>query len=348
MPQVSIILPTYNCGRHIAEALDGVLQQTFSDWEIIVVDDGSTDDTAEAIKTYRDRIIYRYQENSGASRSRNLAIEMSQGEFLAFLDADDIWQPFKLELQVKCLEALPEVGLVFSDFSSFDDDGYYSDSYSNQAFNFFREYEMTWNTIFEHQTQLKDIIPDAANFLGKGKIFWGNVFEKIILGNFILPTTTMLRKASLHHVGMFREKYRCAEDMDFFLRFCKQNKIAYIDLPLAQYRLRRVGRLSGKQNTAQLIENTLESLYDVLGEDQEFCLRNKGLIATALGKTYYRLAYYYLSERQNHPARAKAIESIKSNPSQLEAYIVYVLSYLPTTALGLLHHLKQLVGRLRQ
>ncbi|MFM6207508.1 glycosyltransferase family 2 protein, partial [Planktothrix sp.] len=89
MPRVSVIIPTYNCDRFLPEAIDSVLMQTYQDYEIIVIDDGSTDQTCQVLESYKHKIRYFYQENQGSAVARNLGIKQAQGEFIAFLDADD-------------------------------------------------------------------------------------------------------------------------------------------------------------------------------------------------------------------------------------------------------------------
>ncbi len=113
-PKVSVIIPTYNCYRYITQTVESVLEQTFTDYEIIIIDDGSTDNTHPVLEPYLDKINYVYQTNRGVAAARNRGLEMAQGEFIAFLDHDDVYLPDKLSVQVACFEAQPEVGMVHS------------------------------------------------------------------------------------------------------------------------------------------------------------------------------------------------------------------------------------------
>src|SRR6185369_6881202 len=108
-PQVSVLIPAYNCGPYVAKAVESVLCQSYRNFEIIVVNDGSTDDTENVLLPYRDRIRYLAGENRGASAARNKAFRVSKGDLIAYLDADDLWQPEKLARQVELFEANPEV-----------------------------------------------------------------------------------------------------------------------------------------------------------------------------------------------------------------------------------------------
>ena len=114
MPKVSVIIPTYNRGQFIAQAIESVLSQTFHDYEIIVVDDGSTDKTQEILKKFEGKIKSIRQENQGISKTRNRAIKVSTGQYIAFLDSDDFWVSDKLQVQVNILDTHPQVGIVYA------------------------------------------------------------------------------------------------------------------------------------------------------------------------------------------------------------------------------------------
>lgn len=114
MVNVSVIIPAYNGASYIGEAIDSVLAQTYNNYEIIVVDDGSTDNTSQIVRAYGDRVHYIYQENQGVAVSRNQGIRASQGEYIAFLDQDDLFFPNKLFEQLFCFELHPEAGIIHS------------------------------------------------------------------------------------------------------------------------------------------------------------------------------------------------------------------------------------------
>ena len=117
MTTISIIIPTYNAGQYIEEALASVFAQSFQDFEVIIIDDGSTDDTAQKIKTLSDpRILYVYKENQGPAAARNYGLNLVRGEYIAFLDVDDLWESHKLEMHLNLMKSFPLMGMSFSWF----------------------------------------------------------------------------------------------------------------------------------------------------------------------------------------------------------------------------------------
>src|SRR5262249_35097739 len=116
MELVSVVIPTYNAGADVVEAVQSVLAQTYQEFEILIVDDGSTDDTETALRRFGERVRYFKQDRSGPSAARNRAILNARGAYLAFLDADDLWLPEKLDRQVRFLDARPQMVLAYTDY----------------------------------------------------------------------------------------------------------------------------------------------------------------------------------------------------------------------------------------
>lgn len=123
MPRVSVVISTYNRERYVGLAIESVLAQTFPDIELIVVDDGSTDSTRDVVSRFGSRVRYAYQDNSERAAARNHGLRLASGQYVAFLDSDDLWLPEKIELELRRFEQYPEAGVVFSDAMFMDESG---------------------------------------------------------------------------------------------------------------------------------------------------------------------------------------------------------------------------------
>lgn len=195
MYRFTVIVPCYNYGHLLAETLDSVLSQTDPDWECIVVDDGSTDNTKDVASQYtkRDgRFKYIYQANSGLSSARNTALKAAKGQFLQFLDADDLIEARKLELQARFLDEHPEVGLVFGEMRYFSADNPEQRFYSIDGKN----------------------SPLTKKISGTGS----DILALLLVDNIMVVNSPLLRQAVVESVGLFDEKLRALEDWEYWLR----------------------------------------------------------------------------------------------------------------------------------
>ena len=199
MVKVSIIIPTFNRANLITRALESVFKQTISDYEIIIIDDGSTDNTKDVLKPFQDRIRYVYQQNKGISAARNLGITMAQGQYIAFLDSDDTWIPEKLALQAQVLDENPTVGIVYSKMVKINEQG--------------------------QPCGMKPENPTGRNFK-----------ELLEIGGDIPTSTVFTRKACFDKAGLFDENLPMMEDFEMWLRIAKHYDIYEIaDKTLSTY-----------------------------------------------------------------------------------------------------------------
>jgi len=198
-PTVSVIIPTYNRAYLIGRAIQSVLNQTYQDFEIIVVDDGSTDDTEEIVRGFKDKRIgyIRHEKNKGAAAARNIGIKAAKSEYIAFQDSDDEWLPEKLEKQMKVFEnAPPEVGVVYTDFLRIK---------GNKKIHI----PFSWVTQKE-----------------------GNIHKELLKGNFVTTQSVVIRKKCFKKSGVFEENLSRLQDWELFIRVSKFYNFKYIDEPL--------------------------------------------------------------------------------------------------------------------
>jgi glycosyltransferase involved in cell wall biosynthesis len=196
---VSVIIPSYNCAPFVTQAIESVLTQSVAVRQIIVVDDGSKDDTAERLVPYRGSVSYVRQENQGVSAARNLGIRLAVGDYVAFLDADDVWHPQKMELQLQALEKWPDLTLV-----------------GTKSFN--------WPA---------DQFPELNSAsLPITEITW----SQLVVRNRITTSSVVARREALLRAGPFDTAMQGPEDRDLWLRLAETGRVANVELALTGYR----------------------------------------------------------------------------------------------------------------
>jgi glycosyltransferase involved in cell wall biosynthesis len=218
-PSVSVVIPTYNYGHFVVGAVESVLAQTYSDYEVIVIDDGSTDDTRQRLAPFSDRIRYVYQENQGLSAARNRGIAEARGELIALLDSDDRWHPGFLELMVPPFELDPKLGLLGSS-------------------SIFSE-ECPWSEIRGRDVEASDLPVKSLSV------------ESFVTSHPIAPSATLIRRSVLDTVGLFDTQLRSVEDRDMWIRIALAARTAHLDVPLAWVRVHRAS-MSSPANAAKM------------------------------------------------------------------------------------------------
>jgi len=223
MPTVSIIIPAYNAEQTIRETITSVQEQTFSDFEIIIINDGSTDKTLEIIQNITDSRIqcFSYQ-NSGVAVARNRGLFHAKGEFIAFLDADDLWTTDKLELQVKALQNNSEAGVAYS-----------------------------W-TYFSHQDETQSYTDTSC-------LFEGNVYADLLIKNFLHSgSNPLVRKEAIDKVGLFDMILVPCEDWDYYIRLA--SIYPFVLIPKAQVIYRQ--SLGSGSSQIDKVEKSILSVID--------------------------------------------------------------------------------------
>ena len=210
-PLVSIVVTTYNQAQYIEETIASALGQTYQNREVIVVDDGSTDDTAARLARFRDRIVYIHQSNRGVAGSRNSGVRSAKGELLAFLDGDDLWEPDKLAVQVAAYQAYPHAGLIAVDACIFS------------AIEVLRESTLPWST--------------GVLRAGDGGLATVRCYRELIQGNFIATTSqVMIPALVLQSVGLSDERLKIASDYDLYLRIASAYEMTFVKAVLTRWR----------------------------------------------------------------------------------------------------------------
>ncbi|MCK5580789.1 MAG: glycosyltransferase [Candidatus Omnitrophica bacterium] len=275
MPRVSVVIPVYNASQCLPAAMKSVLTQSYQDFEVVVVDDGSTDDTKTIImtfaSTYPEKIKYVYQKNSGVSVARNTGITNAAGQWIAFLDSDDSWASDHLESLVKAMEADNDTALVHSDIVKIKDNG----------------------------DEIGRPVRNTALLSGK-------IFRSLFLREADIATSTVLfKKECWEDVGSFDEHltYLGCEDRDFWLRLARKYNVRYVDKASVYY---RVSDHSMSRSHAKMLE---ARLY-VINKYSSDCLEARELKRLALAKVYRDLGDQALMKQDFVSAKKWYIKSL--------------------------------------
>lgn len=219
--EVSVIIPTYNSSQFLREAVQSVLQQTFADFEIIVIDDGSTDNTAEMMQQFEGKVIYIYQKNQGVSAARNNGIKASKGKYVAFLDSDDVWLPTKLEKQIKAIHQNPTKKVCYTEYFSVSQEMRPKDLRRIRSENYV----------------LQDLL---------------------LLGNVVGPPSAVIAERDIFdQIGDFDESLSLSADWDMWIRMACATEFVFLNEPLIKYRLHNSNM---SKNVKLLEEDTIRLL----------------------------------------------------------------------------------------
>lgn len=284
-PRVSVIIPTYNRSQALRATVESVLAQTFADWELIIVDDGSTDDTLEVARSFTDqRVTVCTQANARHSAARNNGLGRARGELVAFLDHDDRWVPHKLERQVDYLDAHPDCVLVYGRWEGIDEEGR----------------------------------PQGP---GKDFSFAGNVTRELLtVHNFVHSMSMpLMRTAQVRQVGGFRAEMDICDDLDLFLRLSRLGPFGFIPEVLLQYNVGIPGQQSRDMSRGCM------SLYRCitrgLAEEPSLTPSERASIRRDLAATVSHelrsLAWWALRERDYPRAWAHYVRAVRMRPALL-------------------------------
>ncbi|MHB8484230.1 MAG: glycosyltransferase family 2 protein [Candidatus Acidiferrales bacterium] len=307
-PSVSVIIPAYNAAPFLAECLQSVLGQTRRPDEIIVVDDGSTDATPEIAKSFGQDIRYFRKPNGGTSSARNFGIARAAGSLIALQDADDVWLPKKLALQIDLLSRHPEYGMVYSDLS---------------------EVNETLHVLQPSKFAAEGLRPRE-----------GWIFKFRMSADFIFTSTAVVRREVFDRVGNFKESVRFQEDMDFFNRVTYHFPVGLVP-GVTVLRRRHGTNLTNNYN-----EGSLRYRVRLLEEiPKEFKLSPTTLfnIRIQRAKHYARLARHDLGMGRCEQSRSEALRSIRQWPFT-SAPVYFVLGCCPKTVISEVKRLKDSLG----
>ena len=266
---VSVVIPTFNRARFIGETLESALSQTWKALEVIVVDDGSTDDTRQIVEEFAaldERVRYFHQANQGVSAARNHAIAQAQGEYVAFLDSDDLWHPWKLAIQMELLQAAPHVGMCWTNMDAISGTG------ELLSLNYLRKMYSAYSLLPDGKLfasleplgrHCPRIAPEFANTL----CGIGTIYRQMFQGNLVHTPTVVIKTDWVRQIGPFDTAMRNGgEDFKFHLATCRLGEVAYIDAASILYRINLGDNITRPSNRIHFARSYVRTLHEELAE----------------------------------------------------------------------------------
>jgi glycosyltransferase involved in cell wall biosynthesis len=297
-PTVSVIIPSHNYGRFVGEALGSVLAQSFTDFEVTVVDDGSTDDTQAVLDGFSDPRLRRIRiENSGNSVAINTGLDAARGEFIAILDADDRWRPAKLERQVAMLRSEPELGAVFTDFARFDEGGYFPKT----QFTFFPELAG---------------VPVRPSREGGGCVVVADPFAAFVpFRQFPAWMQTMMLRADRVRGLRYHPGIRRSADMHYMLRAYRRVTAGFIPEVLAE--VRRHGNNSYNTPLEKLVADA--HVRRAVLREERLSAPHRALLRRRTGHAFAELGHHHFWHRSPGGALRAYLAALRYPGGRLDA-----------------------------
>lgn len=302
-PRVSVIIPVRNGKDYLQEALDSVLLQSFTDLELLLIDDGSTDDDYSRYAHQDKRIRVIHLAGTGVSRARNVGMAQSRGDLLAFLDADDVWFPGKLQAQVNYFDAHPKVGVVFGKFIRWQ-------ALPSGAF-----------------VPASSLMQDAGNLTHADPERSGWLYTRLLDGLLVGMNTAVVRRSVYETIGGFNEAMRQGEDYDFWLKASRVAEMHSLNGPVALYRIHGASamhRLSSDNHLVNLLKAAAMRWGLKTFNDQSLTPRS---FDERLARVYFDHAYAHYWHGDRVIARAAFWHALQRGHRPLRCLAYITLSY---------------------
>lgn len=292
--RISILMPVYKGERFIAQSIDSVLAQSYPDIELIIINDGSPDNSAAVIQPYLadPRVKYIEQQNAGVAAARNAGIRAAAGEYIAVLDQDDLWLPDKLARQLEYLDEHPEIALVHSNIHFIDDVG-----------ERIPDPEWAW------------VAPTC-----------GQVLPEMVQRNSICTCTVLMRKRALEQAGLFRQELAPADDWDLWLRIAARHPIGFVDAVTAYYRVHQGNEsrnlLKMQKAEIRVVETFIHEHPGAVGD---------AITRTKLFSLYSEAARLLERSGRHAEARGYWLRAMRVQPVATIPYVALIWGALPTS-----------------
>ncbi len=330
-PLVSVVIPCYNCAPLVGETIASVLAQSYPHIEIIAVNDGSTDNTAEVLASFS-QVVLVNQENGGLAAARNFGMQQAKGDYIVWLDADDLIEPDKIALQVAVMQGYPPVVLCCTDFSAFNEQGIFDHAHSR-----------CYYSRIQQATGLADFYPNQTVLSQAGRtipLFYGDLSDELLWGNIIHPPTVMLRRQAVEQLTGLDGTLAQGTDYEYFIRISQLGDVACLDCPLLRYRC-SAQQMSADQNLGSILRANVKVLEKIERDYYDKISQHHPQFQQRIGEAYLKAARFYAATEGRFAWQllAKAVRR-----SGYQPYILLIL-FLILTPRRLLAWLKQQKGQ---
>jgi glycosyltransferase involved in cell wall biosynthesis len=330
---VSVVIPTYNRAYCLARAIDSALAQSHARVEVLVIDDGSTDGTGELVRgryAGDGRVRYFRQTNAGVVAARNAGLNAVRGDFVALLDSDDEWYPWKLQAQLAALRFLPHAGMVWTDMEAVDPNGRVLDP--RHLRTMYKAYRW-WRSedLFPERYPLEAVAPGLGRLASGASAYAGDIFSQMVMGNLVHTSTVLLRRERLEAVGRFNPALGpSGEDYDFHLRTCRARPVAFVDLAAIRYQKGFADHLSRPHYGLVMARNFLKTISPVLERDGPRIRLPRWMIREVLAEAHAWVSWAAAEKGERGPALQHGLQSLWYKPWQRSLASPLVRSLLPS------------------
>ena len=294
---VSVVIPTYNRAHLVTRAVESAIRAVQEGDEIIVVDDGSTDNTKEVIASYKDRVTFKQISNGGAGRARNIGVQLARHPLIAFLDSDDEWMPAKMYLQRTLMEARPDLVFCFSDFSVRDRHGTIKPRY---LYNWHKD-PRSWDEILGRRIPFSSFAPFPPGHL-EFFVHIGDLYLAQMRACYVFTSSLMVNRVLAADGLWFAEDLSHYEDWECFGRLAHRGLAAYLDCETTW----QIGHPGPRVSGAHIVESTtarVTLLERIWGADPKFLAQHNELFQTEIQAAYLRKANSLLQHGRRREAR---------------------------------------------
>ncbi len=338
---VSVLIPSFNRAYVLKGAIESVLNQTYRPIETIVVDDGSTDETRSVVESFGSAVRYIHQANGGLVSARNTGLAAATGEFLAFQDSDDLWTPWKLDVQVALLRRYPDVALTWTDMTAVSETGVViAEHFLRTMYSSYQSPEVA--QALANSGRIGDLTSTCPTDLADCKFQYGDIYSAMFLGNLVHPPTAVMRREHVQTVGGLNPAFdRSGEDYEFFWRVSRCGLGAVVEAPGMLYRIGAADQITSASVNFRYAQGYLNAIRLRLKEDRSGIQLPAWRIRRTFAEAHAWVAEHELATKQGWRAAGSFCKSLANNPFQLRPFLRLPACFVPSQVRDMARNLKR-------